>query len=185
VHATEPLSAEDQEALETDLLAQFVFARASAGMVDGTIRDDISSLETIRDWLGRPLWEMTPDDADRYFGHHLRGAAPTTRTGKAATVRVFFRFLELRYKADIYQLTGSIVECPLDELNTPRGRTDIQLRIPPTDAEIDTLAAPGLASQTRSAATSTTPCLTCSPGPRPTTPCEKSPATTSKASWPA
>ena len=49
VHATEPLSAEDQEALETDLFAQFVFARASAGMVDGTIRDDISSLETIRD----------------------------------------------------------------------------------------------------------------------------------------
>lgn len=139
MNATEPLSAEDQEALETDLFAQFVFARASAGMVDGTIRDDISSLETIRDWLGRPLWEMTPDDADRYFGHQLRGAAPTTRTGKAATLRVFFRFLELRYKADIYQLTGSVVECPLDEVNTPRGRTDIQLRIPPTDAEVDTL----------------------------------------------
>lgn len=47
-------------------------------------------------------------------------------------------FLELRDKADIYQLTGSVVERPLDEVNTPRGRTDIQLRIPPTDAEVDT-----------------------------------------------
>jgi hypothetical protein len=27
-----------------------------------------------RAWLGRPLWEMEPSDADAYFGKVLRGS---------------------------------------------------------------------------------------------------------------
>ena len=37
----EPSSAEEIEAFETDVLAKFVLARASAGLVDSTIRNDI------------------------------------------------------------------------------------------------------------------------------------------------
>ena len=45
-------------AFETDVLAGFVLARAAAGLSDRTISADVSNLEQVRAWLGRPLWEM-------------------------------------------------------------------------------------------------------------------------------
>jgi len=123
------------------VLAGFVLARASAGLVDSTIRNDINHLELVRDWFGRPLWEMQPADADAYFGKVLRDAKPSTRAGRAAAVTVFFQFLELRHKVELHNLTGRVVECPLDEINRPRMSVDPQLRIPPTAGEIEQLFA--------------------------------------------
>ena len=40
-----PVGAEELTAYETDVLAGFVLARASAGLADGTIRGDVSNLE--------------------------------------------------------------------------------------------------------------------------------------------
>jgi hypothetical protein len=97
--------------------------------------------ELIRDWFGRPLWQMQSCDADTYFGKVLRDAKPSTRTGRAAALRVYFGFLELRHKVELHNLTGCIVECPLDEINRPRASVDPQLRIPPTAEEIDQLFA--------------------------------------------
>ena len=71
-----PGSEEDLADFETDVLAGFVLARASAGLADSTIRNDTGHLQLIRDWFGRPLWEMQPDDADAYFGRVLRDARP-------------------------------------------------------------------------------------------------------------
>jgi hypothetical protein len=99
----EPSSAEELEAFETDVLAGFVLARASAGLADSTIRNDAGHLDLIREWLGRPLWEMQPEDADAYFGRVLRDARPSTRTGRAAALTVYFQFLELRHRAEIYE----------------------------------------------------------------------------------
>ena len=62
-----PVSPEKLKEFETDLLAGFVLARASAGLADGTIRGR-SNLEQVRGWFGRPLWEMQPSDADAYSG---------------------------------------------------------------------------------------------------------------------
>ena len=137
----EPSSAEEIEAFETDVLAGFVLARASAGLVDSTIRNDVNHLELVRDWFGRPLWEMQPADADAYFGKVLRDAKPSTRAGRAAAVTVFFQFLELRHKVELHNLTGRVVECPLDEINRPRMSVDPQLRIPPTAGEVEQLFA--------------------------------------------
>jgi integrase/recombinase XerD len=131
-----PASGEELADFETDVLAGFVLARASAGLADSTIRNDTNHLELIRDWFGRPLWEMAPADADAYFGKVLRGARPSTRTGRAAALTVYFQFLELRHKAEIYNLTGRVAEGPLDEMNRPRASVDPQLRVPPTEAEI-------------------------------------------------
>jgi integrase/recombinase XerD len=136
-----PAAAEELEAFETDVLAGYVLARASAGMADLTIRREIACLEQMRAWFGRPLWEMQPVDADRYFGHALRAAAPGTRQLKAFALSTYFRFLELRLKSELYQLTGLVVECPLDELNTPRGPRGMALRIPPEEQEIRALFA--------------------------------------------
>jgi hypothetical protein len=79
-----PVSEEDLADFETDVLAGFVLARASAGLADSTIRNDAGHLELIRAWFGRPLWEMQPGDADAYFGKVLRDARPSTRAGRAA-----------------------------------------------------------------------------------------------------
>jgi integrase/recombinase XerD len=131
-----PAGAEELADFETDVLAGFVLARASAGLADTTIRNDAGHLELIRDWFGRPLWEMQPADADAYFGKVLRDAKPSTRTGRAAALTVYFQFLELRHKIELRNLTGRVVECPLDEMNRPRASVDPQLRIPPAEEEI-------------------------------------------------
>ena len=80
-------SAEELADFETDLLAGLVLARASAGLADSTIRNDAGHLELIRDWFGRPLWEMQPSDADAYFGKVLREAAPRTTGARRAPRR--------------------------------------------------------------------------------------------------
>ena len=102
-----PATAEELADFETDVLAGFVLARASAGLRDSTIRNDTNHLELIRDWFGRPLWEMQPADADTYFGKVLRDARPSTRTGRAAAVTVYFRFLELLCTCQVDHARGA------------------------------------------------------------------------------
>ena len=129
-------SAEELEAFETDVLAGFVLARASAGLVDATIRGDVSNLDQIRSWFGRPLWEMQPADADEYFGRVLRDAPSGTRLARSQALSTYFEFMQLRHQVELHQLTGLVVSCPIDEVNRPRGRKDARLRIPPTEAEM-------------------------------------------------
>lgn len=54
-----PVSQEELADFETDVLAGFVLARASAGLADSTIRNDTNHLELTRDWFGRPLCQAT------------------------------------------------------------------------------------------------------------------------------
>jgi site-specific recombinase XerD len=136
-----PASAEELEEFETDVLAGFVLARASAGLADSTIRSDVGQLEQVRAWFGRPLWEMQPADADGYFGRALRSVSSGTRLARAQALTTYFAFLELRYKVELHALTGLVVACPLDEINRPRGRKDARLRIPPSEAEVGRLFA--------------------------------------------
>ncbi|MEO3863685.1 site-specific integrase [Acrocarpospora sp. B8E8] len=128
-------------AFETDVLAGFVLARAAAGMADATIRSDVLHLEQVRAWFGRPLWEMEPADADRYFAKVLRAAAKGTRLARSQALRTYFLFLEIRHKIEIHQLTGRVVECPIDEMNRPRGAGRAALRIPPSAAQVELLFA--------------------------------------------
>jgi site-specific recombinase XerD len=130
---------DDLVALETDVLAGFVLARAAAGMADSTIASDVVNLEQIRVWFGGPLWEMEPADADVYFGKVLRGAAKGTRQARSRALRVYFSFLEIRHKVEIHQMTGRVVECPIDEMNRPRGVGRAALRIPPSAAGVQAL----------------------------------------------
>ncbi|MCY0924378.1 MULTISPECIES: tyrosine-type recombinase/integrase [unclassified Streptomyces] len=134
-----PTSTEELEAFETDVLAGFVLARASAGLADGTIRGDVGNLEQMRTWFGRPLWDMEPADADAYFGRVMRGSPSGTRLARSQALTTYFAFLELRHKVEIHQLTGRVVDCPIDEMNRPRGSKDAQLRIPPTSPEVGAL----------------------------------------------
>ena len=121
------------------MLAGFVLARAAAGLSDSTISGDVSNLEQVRAWFGRPLWEMRPADADAYFGKVMRAAAANTRLKRAQALKTWFAFLELRHKAEIYQLTAYVAECPLDEMNRLRGGGRAALRIPPEAAQVEKL----------------------------------------------
>lgn len=136
-----PATEEELAEFELDVLAGFVLARHSAGLTDRTIRGDITQLQLVRDWFGRPLWEMEPRDADRYFGTVLREVSLSTRAGRAQALVTYFEFLELRHSVELYELTGRVVECPIDEMNRPRMSVDAQVRIPPTEAEIEQLFA--------------------------------------------
>ena len=49
------------------------------------------------------------------------GAAGGTRLARAQALKTYFLFLELRHKVEIHQMTGHVVECPVDEVNRPRG----------------------------------------------------------------
>jgi site-specific recombinase XerD len=128
-------------AFETDVLAGFVLARAAAGLADATIRSDVSHLEQLRNWFGRPLWDMEPADADAYFGTVLRDAAKGTRLGRSQALRTYFLFLEIRHKIEIHQMTGRVTECPVDEMNRPRGAGRAALRIPPSAVQVAALFA--------------------------------------------
>ena len=98
-----PAGPAELAAFEMDVLAGFVLARAAAGLADATIRSDVSHLEQLRNWFGRPLWDMEPADADAYFGKVLRDAAKGTRLGRSQALRTYFLFLELRHKAELHQ----------------------------------------------------------------------------------
>ena len=66
-----PVSEEDLADFETDVLAGFVLARASAGLADSTIRNDTGHLELIRAWFG----PAAVGDAARRRGRLLRPGA--------------------------------------------------------------------------------------------------------------
>jgi len=83
----------------------FVLARASAGLADATIQHDLMYRGQIRTWLDRPLWTMQPVDTDRFFGEALRAAAPHTKIGEGGSLSIFFRYLELRHKVEVYHRT--------------------------------------------------------------------------------
>jgi integrase/recombinase XerD len=136
-----PAGLEEIERFEADVVAGFVLARAAAGLSDSTIRGDVSHLDQVRSWFGRPLWDMVPGDADAYFGTVLRAAPSGTRLARAQALKTYFEFVELRHKVEIHQMTGRVVECPIDEMNRPRGRRVARLRIPPTAEQVGQLFA--------------------------------------------
>ena len=98
-------------------------------------------LEQLRAWFGGPLRDMEPADADAYFGKVLRDAAKGTRLARSQALRTYFLFLEIRHKVQIHQLTGRVAECPVDEMNRPRGAGRAALRIPPSAVQVGVLFA--------------------------------------------
>jgi len=137
-----PLLATEAEIadFEQDLLAEYVLARASAGVVDRTITGEADAVVELRRWFGRPLWEMQPQDLDRFFGGDQRTLAPGTKVRKAKAIAVYFEFLELRHRPGIHAATGHLVASPVDELNRPRSGPGAHVRVPPPAADLSQIA---------------------------------------------
>ncbi|MFI6965764.1 hypothetical protein [Streptomyces sp. NPDC050255] len=79
------------------------------------------------------------EPADAYFGKVLRGSPSGTRLARSQALSTYFMFLELRHKVELHRMTGRVIECPIDEMNKPRGAKDAQLRIPPSEPEVGAL----------------------------------------------
>ena len=135
-------TAQDVEDFEQELVDQYALAMVAAGLSDGHVRNSRAVvIEFARSMTG-PLWEATPQHADQFLAEQRRlGRSVSTRAGKAGTLSVFYEFLIDRYGGDIRRATGVQVEQPVDEYNRQSGASLGQVRVPPSDAEIDTLFA--------------------------------------------
>lgn len=118
------------------LLAEFVLARLAHGVTDGTIRAELAALEEFLASAGVWAWEVEPRHADRFLGQDQHGRTHDTRRGKAGAIDFFYRFLELRYRGELHELTGRLVASPIDEVNRPRHSGDFTVRVPPSPAAL-------------------------------------------------
>jgi hypothetical protein len=126
---------------EQELVDQWVLALAGAGLSDSHVAGERAAVVEFVRFVGRPLWTVRPDDADRWL-RTLRvteSQARTTIKDKAQGVARFYSFLIARYQGDIHALTGAVIGQPIDEFNRP-GKADYGTpRVPPAEEEIDTL----------------------------------------------
>jgi integrase len=130
-----PRSLEDPDeaaAYQEHLLAEYVLARLAHGVADATIRAELANVEEFLGFAGVWAWEVEPVHADRFLGHARRDLASQTRRGKAGAIDLFFRFLELRYRGELHELTGRLVASPIDECNRPSHAGDFTVRVPPS-----------------------------------------------------
>jgi site-specific recombinase XerD len=123
-------------AYQEHLLAEFVLARLAHGVADGTIRSEFAAVEEFLGSAGVWAWEVEPAHADRFLGQDQRGRAANTRRGKAGAIDFFYRFLEVRYRGELHELTGRLVGSPIDQVNRPRHVGDFQVRVPPSPAAL-------------------------------------------------
>jgi hypothetical protein len=112
----------EAEAYQEHLMAEYVLARLAHGVADGTIRGEITAVEQFLESAGVFAWEAEPAHADRFLGQAQRHQAAETRRGKAGAIDLFFRFLEVRYRGEIHELTGRVIASPIDVCNRPATR---------------------------------------------------------------
>lgn len=129
-------TAEDARDYQEHLLAEYVLARAAHGVLDATIRQDVASVDEFLSWAAVWAWEIEPRHADKFLGDALRGRAVATRRGKATSIATFYRFLEVRYRGEIRELTGRVVISPIDAINRPAHTGDFSVRIPPSSEDL-------------------------------------------------
>ncbi len=134
-------SIEEQQDFEQELVDQYALAMAGAGITDGPIARERSTLFGFIGFLSRPVWTATAADADGFLARERkeRQLAHATVRAKAHTLSGFFDFLISRYQGDISALTGVVVAQPIDEFNRPAGGNPGVGRVPPPAADVDVL----------------------------------------------
>lgn len=133
-------TAEELEDFEQELVDQFALAQVGAGVTDGVVGSYRSVVFEFIQFLGRPVWTTRPEDVDRFLAdQRKRGRAASTVYNKVGTLAAFFDFLVVRYQGDIHALTGHVLEQPVDEFNRPSKPDYVDVRVPPSQGEVETL----------------------------------------------
>lgn len=99
---------------------------------------NISSSAQLR--TGEDVAVFEQEIVDQY-GQRRAGLAQSTRATKAVMLAQFYSFVIGRYQGDIHELTGRVVEQPIDEFNKPSSALAGRVRVPPSDEEVDELFA--------------------------------------------
>ncbi len=135
-------TAQDVEDFEQELIDQYALAMSAAGMTDGHVSNARTVVFEFSRSLAGQLWSATCDDADRFMAEQRRtGRSVSTRAGKAGMLAQFFDFVISRYQGDIHAVTGFVVEQPIDEFNRQSSASLGEIRVPPSDAQVDELFA--------------------------------------------
>jgi integrase len=102
-----------------------------------TIENDTGLLERTLAALGRPAWEVTPEDIDRVVGDlAVAGRAASTRRVYVQIFKGFHRFLQVRKAVEIEAAFGVRLVCPVDEFNASRHvGDDSPAELPPPTPE--------------------------------------------------
>lgn len=80
----------------------FVTSWRARGFSPVTIDNDTGLLERTLKALGRPAWDVTPEDIDRVVGGlAVDGRAPSTRRGYVQVFKGFHRFLQALAEAPV------------------------------------------------------------------------------------
>lgn len=117
-----------QEPLATDswqcqaaCVDAFVASWRARGFSPVTIDNDVGLLERTLAALGRPAWDVTPEDIDRVVGDlAVKGRATSTRREYVQIFKGFHRFLKARKAVEIEAAFGVRLVCPVDEFNASR-----------------------------------------------------------------
>ena len=115
----------------------FVASWRARGFSPVTIDNDIGLLERALKALGRPAWEVTPEDIDRVVGDlATAGRTTATRREYVQIFKGFHRFLQARKAAEIQAAFGVKLVCPVDEFNASRHvGDDSPAELPPPSPE--------------------------------------------------
>jgi len=134
-----PLVADPWE-FQVGCVDAFVASWRARGFSAVTIENDAGLLERVLTALGRPAWEVTPEDIDRVVGElAVAGRAASTRRDYVQIFKGFHRFLQTRKAVEIEASFGVRLVCPIDEFNASRhvGDDSPALLPPPTPERVD------------------------------------------------
>lgn len=124
---------------QAECVEAFVASWRARGFSAVTIDNDTGLLERVLAALGRPAWEVTPEDVDRVVGDlAVAGRAASTRRDYVQTFKSFHRFLQTRKAVEIEAMFGVRLVCPVDEFNASRhvGDDSPALVPPPTPERV-------------------------------------------------
>ncbi|GGT56121.1 hypothetical protein GCM10010207_65240 [Streptomyces atratus] len=134
----EPVTADPWE-FQADCVEAFVASWRARGFSPVTVENDIGLLERTLTALGRPAWEVTPEDIERVVGDlALAGRAASTRREYVQIFKGFHRFLQARKAVEIEAGFGVRLVCPVDEFNAARhvGGDSLAQLPPPTPERV-------------------------------------------------
>lgn len=136
--AAEPVTTDPWE-FQAVCVEAFVASWRARGFSPVTIENDIGLLERTLAALGRPAWDVTPEDIDRVVGElAIAGRKASTRRDYVQIFKGFHRFLQVRKAAEIEAGFGVRLVCPVDEFNASRhvGDDSPDLAPPPTPERV-------------------------------------------------
>ncbi|MFC9840869.1 tyrosine-type recombinase/integrase [Rhodococcus sp. NPDC127530] len=128
---TAAVSTGDEQSLFLDTVAEYQWARDTAGLAPATLDGLTKPIIEICRYYDLTPWRLTPRQVDKYFAGVGKRARATVRR-KMTLIDNYYAFVEQRYAGEIARRYGVAVESPIDPFNRPKHRGDFGLRIPPS-----------------------------------------------------